>query len=72
MRVIVAIDGDLLVPQNPESGITGQREEVTRTVRAIGGLLSSPAEVVITHGNAPQIGYMLLRAEAAISPSAAR
>jgi carbamate kinase len=65
MRVIVTIDGDLLVPQNPSLGIAGQREEITRVVKAIGGLLLSPNEVVITHGNAPQVGFMLLRAELA-------
>jgi carbamate kinase len=65
MRVIVSIDGDLLVPQNPSLGIAGQREEINRVVRVIGDLLLSPHEIVITHGNAPQVGFMLLRAELA-------
>ncbi len=65
MRVIVTIDGDLLVPQNPSLGIAGQREEITRVVRSIGELLLSPHELVLTHGNAPQVGFVLLRAELA-------
>jgi carbamate kinase len=65
MRAIVTIDGDLLVPQNPSLGIAGQREEITRVVRSIGALLLSPYEIVLTHGNAPQVGFVLLRAELA-------
>ena len=65
MRIVVAIDGDLLVPQNPNLGIAGQIAEITCVVDSIGDLLSSEHELVVTHGNAPQIGFMLLRAELA-------
>jgi carbamate kinase len=65
MRVIITIDGDLLVPPNPSLGILGQREEIVRVVEAIGDFLKSPNEIVITHGNAPQVGFVLLRAELA-------
>ncbi len=65
MRVIVTIDSDLLVPQNPSQGIAGQRREINCVVRAIGGLLLAPHEIVITHGNAQQVGFVLLRAELA-------
>jgi carbamate kinase len=65
MRVIITIDGDLLVPQNPSLGILGQREEIVRVVEAIGDFLKSPIEIVVTHGNAPQVGFVLLRAELA-------
>jgi carbamate kinase len=65
MRVIVTIDGDLLVPSNPALGISGQREEVLRVINAIGDLFNSQHEIVITHGNAPQVGFVLLRAELA-------
>jgi carbamate kinase len=65
MRIVVAIDGDLLVPQNPNSGIAGQIQEIIRVVDGLGELFHSGHEIVVTHGNAPQIGYMLLRAELA-------
>ena len=63
MRIVIAIDGDLLVPQNPNLGIAGQLAEITRVVDGLGELLRSEHELVVTHGNAPQIGFMLLRAE---------
>lgn len=65
MRIVVAIDGDLLVPQNPNLGIAGQIAEITCVVDGLGELLGSEHELVVTHGNAPQIGFMLLRAELA-------
>lgn len=65
MRIVVAIDGDLLVPQDPNLGIAGQIAEIVRVVASLGELLSSEHELVVTHGNAPQIGFMLLRAELA-------
>jgi carbamate kinase len=65
MRIVVAIDGDLLVPPNPNLGIAGQITEIMRVVDGLGELFCSGNEMVVTHGNAPQIGYMLLRAELA-------
>lgn len=65
MRIVISIDGDLLVPRNQSLGISGQREEIARVVESLSGLLAGPHEIVITHGNAPQIGYMLLRSEVA-------
>ncbi len=65
MRIVVAIDGDLLVPQNPNLGIAGQIAEIIRVVDGLGELLGSEHELIVTHGNAPQIGFMLLRAELA-------
>jgi carbamate kinase len=65
MRIVVAIDGDLLVPQNPNLGIAGQVAEIACVVEGLGDVLGRECELVVTHGNAPQIGFMLLRAELA-------
>jgi len=65
MRVVVSIDGDLIVPQDPNQGIPGQRTAINRIVAGLGELLRSEHELVITYGNSPQIGYVLLRAEIA-------
>jgi carbamate kinase len=65
MRIVLALDGDLLVSQTPGQGIPGQREESAQTVEALGVLLGGQHELLIVHGNAPQIGFVLLRSEAA-------
>ena len=65
MRIVLAFDGELLVSPVPGSGITGQREAVACVVEAMDGLLLAGHELVIVHGNAPQVGYVLLRGEAA-------
>lgn len=65
MRAVIAIDGDLLVPGKPMMGIQGQKEEISRVIACLGEMLKDLPEVVIIHGNAPQVGFMLLRAEVA-------
>ena len=65
MKIVVAIDGGLLVSQNPERGIQGQREAVARLVNNLGEMVKVGHELVITHGNGPQVGNMLFRAEVA-------
>ncbi len=65
MRLVIAIDGDLLVPPDAMRGMPGQREEIARVVAGLGQLLRQGHTAAIVHGNAPQIGYVLLRSEAA-------
>lgn len=65
MKIVVAIDGGLLVSQNPERGIQGQKEAVVRLVNNLGEMVKVGHELVITHGNGPQVGNMLFRAEVA-------
>ncbi|MGB7116552.1 MAG: hypothetical protein WBD56_10440 [Anaerolineales bacterium] len=65
MKLIVVIDGDLLVTEDPDQGMQGQKDAISQIVRRLGVLLDNGHELVIVHGNAPQVGYMLLRGEAA-------
>jgi carbamate kinase len=62
MRVVVALDGDLLVSQNG-LGIPGQKQEIARVVDHLGVLLRASNELLVVHGNASQIGFVLLRSE---------
>jgi carbamate kinase len=65
MRMVIAVDGDLLVPEDVSRGIQGQREAIADMVDRLGPLVKRGHELVIMHGNEPQVGYMLLRAEVA-------
>ncbi len=65
MKLVVVIDGDLLVTEYPDQGMQGQKDAISQIVGRLGVLLDNGHELVIVHGNAPQVGYMLLRGEAA-------
>lgn len=65
MKIVVALDGLLLVPQNLSLGISGQKEASVRLAGLIGEMANAGHELVITHGNGPQVGNMLFRAEVA-------
>lgn len=65
MKVVVVLDGQLLLPQNVSLGIAGQKEASIRLAGLIGEMVNAGHELVITHGNGPQVGNMLFRAEVA-------
>lgn len=63
--VVVAIGGNSLItdPNNP--AIDRQWEAVRESCRHIADMIADGWQVVITHGNGPQVGYILNRAEIA-------
>lgn len=65
MRIVVTIDGELLASLGYNTGLKEQKAAIARMVDAMGHLLLHGDEIVICHGNAPQVGAMLLRSEAA-------
>lgn len=64
-RYVIALGGNALIPP----GGTGTAEEQIATVQAamarLAPLVASGAELVITHGNGPQVGNLLLKNELA-------
>lgn len=62
---IVAIGGNSLIedPKRPE--LPNQWDAVRRTCRDIAAMIADGWHVVITHGNGPQVGYILRRSELA-------
>ena len=62
---VVALDGDVLVPVDSRKGIPGQLETIANVAGHLGALVKNGHRLVITHGNASQVGYMLLRGEVA-------
>lgn len=65
MKIVVALDGQLLLPPNVSLGISGQKEASVRLAGLIGEMVIAGHKLVITHGNGPQVGNMLFRAEVA-------
>lgn len=63
MRVVVALGGNALLRRGEPMTAAAQRENVRRAVRHLAPLVGEH-EVVITHGNGPQIGLLALQAAA--------
>ena len=61
MRIVAALGGNALLERGepPEAGI--QEAHVIRAVRALAPLAAGH-ELVITHGNGPQVGMLALEA----------
>ena len=51
MRIIIAIDGELLVSSETDSSIAGQREQTQWVIENLAPLLGAEHELVIIHGN---------------------
>ncbi|HYM49023.1 MAG TPA: carbamate kinase [Candidatus Limnocylindrales bacterium] len=63
MRVVVALGGNALLQRGQPLEASIQQANVARAARAIVQLAASD-EVVVTHGNGPQVGLLALQSEA--------
>jgi carbamate kinase len=63
MRIVVALGGNALLQRGQPADAAAQRENVTVAVRALAEL-AADHEVVVTHGNGPQVGLLALQGEA--------
>ena len=63
--VVVAIGGNSLIADPGSPDVAHQWEAVRETCRHIADMIADGWQVVITHGNGPQVGYILRRAEIA-------
>jgi carbamate kinase len=62
MRVVAALGGNALLRRGEPMDAATQRANIVRAVRAIAPL-AREHELVITHGNGPQVGLLALQAE---------
>ncbi|MCL6571127.1 MAG: carbamate kinase [Bacillus sp. (in: Bacteria)] len=63
--VIVAIGGNSLVRENGRDSVQDQYEAVCETAVNIADMVAEGFNVVVTHGNGPQVGFGLRRSEIA-------
>ncbi len=70
MRVLIALGGNALTSPDGRSRPEDQLDAVNRAAGPIADLVASGAEVILTHGNGPQVGNVLLKNElsAAVVP----
>jgi len=64
--VVVAIGGNSLIKDPDNPGIARQWDAVRQTTDRIAEMVADGYRVVITHGNGPQVGYILRRGEIAL------
>jgi len=61
--LVIAIGGNSLIKDARHQSVPDQYAAVVETVRHITDLLEHGFRIVITHGNGPQVGFILLRSE---------
>lgn len=57
---VIALGGNCILREGQKGTIEEQYENLRRTADQLLGLLSSGSRIVITHGNGPQVGNLLL------------
>lgn len=63
--IVVALGGNAISRPNEEGNVDEQFDNSRATAKALADLIVQGHQLVITHGNGPQIGNFLLRNEAA-------
>jgi carbamate kinase len=65
VRVVAALGGNALSPSGGTGSVEEMRAELAATSRALAELVASGVSLVLTHGNGPQVGRILLQQELA-------
>ena len=65
MRVVVALGGNALSPPRGTGSVEELRAALTGTASVLADLVASGTSLVLTHGNGPQVGRLLLQQELA-------
>lgn len=64
-RVLIAIGGNALILESEKPTIEAQMERSQTVAQIVADLVASGHQVTVTHGNGPQVGAMMRRAELA-------
>lgn len=62
---VIAIGGNSLIRDSAHQTVEDQNDAVQETARHIAGMIEQGFDVIITHGNGPQVGFILRRSEIA-------
>ena len=60
MKIVIAIGGNMISDaSNKEETFGEQLERAKNTAKVISSIISAGHQVVVTHGNGPQVGSLL-------------
>ena len=62
---VIAIGGNSLIRDSIHQTVEDQYQAVVETAKHIAGLIEQGYNVIVTHGNGPQVGFILRRSEIA-------
>lgn len=65
MRVLLALGGNAMANAEGRVRVEDQQQAAEVAMRAVAELIAAGAEVVLTHGNGPQVGNLLVKNEIA-------
>ena len=63
--IVIAIGGNSLIKDSEHATVYDQYKAAGETTEHIAGIIAAGNRVVVTHGNGPQVGFILLRSEMA-------
>jgi carbamate kinase len=66
MRIVISLGGNAFVRPGSKPTMAGQFRYAEHALSRLRPLFELDAQIAITHGNGPQVGYMLIRAEEAL------
>jgi carbamate kinase len=61
----IAIGGNSLIKSKDLQSVEDQRRAICETMRAVADLIALGYQTLISHGNGPQVGFIMLRSEVA-------
>jgi carbamate kinase len=65
MRVLIALGGNAMTGPDGSATPHAQREAITRAMHHVATVVAAGHEVILTHGNGPQVGNLLVKNELA-------
>ena len=65
-RLMIVLGGNAFVKPGEQLTMAGQFQFAQSVLTRLEPLLAEPAQVVVTHGNGPQVGHILIRVEEAL------
>src|SRR4051795_7159903 len=67
MRLVIALGGNAMTGPDGSATPEAQRTAIAAAAPAVAALIAAGHEVVVTHGNGPQVGNLLVKNEIAAS-----